>query len=127
MLGHQHLQTANNSEVRGHDVKEAVGTRTDRDWRFGWRDIACNTGVRTMIWSVLSACGVTSLIAADSYVTPANLSAFHVSFYAAPLSCVRRGIDTEQRVAESFELADRYYRSIHATCGPQAKFRLTKL
>lgn len=75
----------------------------------------------------LGECGVTLLIAADSNVTPANLSAFDMSFYAALLSCVRRGIDTEQRVAESFELADRYYRSIHATGSPHAKFRLTKL
>lgn len=35
------------------EVNEAIGTRTDRDWLFGWRDIARNTDVRTMIPSIL--------------------------------------------------------------------------
>jgi len=75
----------------------------------------------------LKALGVEVLIAADAAVTPANLTAFDMAFYSALLSRVRRGRSTVDRVIESFELADRHYRDIHAAGTPFAKFRLTRL
>ena len=40
------------------EVVKAMGDRTDRKWLFGWRDIARNTDMRTLVPSVLPLSGV---------------------------------------------------------------------
>ena len=77
--------------------------------------------------TALAACKVQMLIAADSEVTPANLTAFDMAFYSALLTRVRKGSDTRTRVQESFELANNYYRGIHAVGTPYSKFSLFNL
>lgn len=77
--------------------------------------------------AALKALGVEVLIASDDSVTPANLVAFDMAFYSALLSQVRRGKTTVDRVIESFALADRHYRDVHAVGTPYARFTLTRL
>ncbi|SDT74309.1 hypothetical protein SAMN04489716_6941 [Actinoplanes derwentensis] len=79
-------------------------------------------------WKVaLKACGVRILIASPDEVTPANLTAFDMSFYAALLSSTRRGMSTLDRVDESFKLANDYYRSLWPSGTKFAKFKLVRL
>jgi hypothetical protein len=76
--------------------------------------------------SALQAAGARVLVAAQSAVTPANLTAFDMAFYSALLAQVRKGSTNIERVKASFELADSHYRSIHAAGTPFAKFKLTE-
>jgi hypothetical protein len=77
--------------------------------------------------AALKACGVRILIASPDDVTPANLTAFDMAFYAALLSSTRRGKSTLDRVDESFKLANPYYRSLWPVGTPYAKFELVRL
>ncbi len=77
--------------------------------------------------AALADCKVQILIAADSEVTPANLTAFDMAFYSALLTRVRKGADTRTRVQQAFELANRYYRDMHAQGTPFSKFSLHTL
>ena len=82
----------------------------------------------TKAWhETLQALGVRVLIASASMPTPANLTAFDMSFYSALLSQVRKGKTTLERVQKSFALADAHYRAIHAHGTPYAKFSLAIL
>lgn len=71
--------------------------------------------------------GAEILIASRDDVTPAALTAFDMAFYAALLAHVRKGKTLRTRVKESFKVADRYYRAIHARGTPFAKFELKTL
>jgi len=75
----------------------------------------------------LRALGVQVLIAARDSVTPANLASFDMAFYSALLARIRKGMTIVERVEESFKLADRHYRDIHAPGTPFAKFSLIHL
>lgn len=87
---------------------------------------ACQFGSET--WgAALRAAGVRVVVAANSAVTPANLAAFNMAFYAALLSRVRKNSSTVDRVCASFTLADEYYRALHAKGTPFAKFSITEL
>lgn len=77
--------------------------------------------------STLRALGVEVLIGSGESITPANLTAFDMAFYSALLSQVRKGSSTVERVVASFEIADDYYRRLHARGTPYAKFHLTRL
>ena len=77
--------------------------------------------------AALREAGATILIAAPQAVSPANLAAFDMAFYSALLSRVRRGKETVQRVRESFTIANRHYRAVHAEGTPFARFSLERL
>ncbi|MBK6870744.1 MAG: hypothetical protein IPG94_04910 [Kineosporiaceae bacterium] len=79
-----------------------------------WHDCLANLGVKI-------------LIAAAASVSPANLAAFDMAFYSALLTQVRKGQETLERVRASFQLAERYYGSIHAVGTSYARFKLTDL
>jgi hypothetical protein len=120
------LQTGNGkSQVTAAQVQE-LGERG----RLSIPEIVVSTacGFQSAEWqAALKACGAGVLIAANTEVTPANLTAFDMSFYSALLSQVRKGLSNVQRVEASFALADAHYRSIHAAGTPFAKFSLTHL
>jgi hypothetical protein len=85
-------------------------------------------GFQSAPWrAALAAGGAKVLIAAEQEVSPANLTAFDMAFYSALLSQVRKGKTNIQRVIESFSLADRHYRDIHASGTPFARFCLIEL
>jgi hypothetical protein len=93
-------------------------------------EIVVSTGCsfQSAAWrSALKAAGGKILIAAQQSVTPANLTAFDMSFYSALLSQVRRGKSNLERAKESFVLADAHYRAIHAVGATFAKFTLEEL
>lgn len=75
----------------------------------------------------LKAAGVELFIASPHVVTPANLTAFDMSFYSALLSRVHRGKKTRERVQEAYRLANKHYETIHASGTPHAKFVLQHL
>ncbi|WP_203754622.1 hypothetical protein [Cellulomonas chitinilytica] len=77
--------------------------------------------------AALQACGVKILIASPQEVTPANLVAFDMSFYAALLSSTRRGKSTLARAEESFAMAQVYYESLWPIGTPHAKFQIAHL
>ena len=120
------LQTGNGRSMVRADEVERLGNK-------GWLSIpeivvstACSFS--SSAWhNALKVAGARVLVAATGAVTPANLTAFDMSFYSAPLSQVRRGKSNIQRVKETFELANRHYEAIHAVGTPHAKFRLTEL
>jgi hypothetical protein len=120
------LQTGNGkSDVTATEVEN----RARRD-QFVLPEIVVSTGCsfQSVAWrAALKAAGAKVLIAANRAVTPANLTAFDMSFYSALLSQVRRGHSTIDRVKASFELADSHYRAIHAVGTPYATFDLALL
>ena len=73
------------------------------------------------------AAGAEILIATANNVTPAALTAFDMAFYSALLAQVRKGRTLNERVIESFALADQHYRAIHAAGTTFAKFTLEQL
>jgi len=75
----------------------------------------------------LKEAGCRVLIASEDDVTPANLTAFDMAFYAALLTRVQKGRTTEERVREAFKRASRYYNGIHAAGTPHARFSLVTL
>jgi len=90
--------------------------------------IATNCKFQSKAWrSALKAAGTTLLIASPQLVTPANLTAFDMSFYSALLSQVRKGKTTLERVESSFRLANRHYKAVHAVGTKYAAFNLERL
>ncbi len=64
----------------------------------------------------LKAAGAQLLIASPHVVTPANLTAFDMSFYSALLSRVHRGKTLlVKRVEEAYRLANKHYEAIRAS------------
>ena len=120
------LQTGNGkSDVTASDLEAKAKTG-----EISMPEIVISTGCsfQSPAWrSALKTAGVKVLIAASQKVTPANLTAFDMAFYSALLSQVRKGKSNIERVEESFALADRHYRGIHATGTPFAKFTLERL
>ena len=129
LIGHANatrLQTGNGkSQVAAEQIHD-LGKRG----RLVMPEVVVSTacGFQSYEWrTALKACGAVVLIAAKTEVTPANLTAFDMSFYSALLSQVRKGKTNLQRVEESFVLADTHYRAIHAFGTPFAKFSLVHL
>ena len=120
------LQTGNaKSTVTAADLED----RAARKGLF-LPEVVVSSGCKfqSVAWrSALASAGVKLLIAAQKTVTPANLTAFDMSFYSALLSQVRRGHSTLDRVEASFKLADKHYRAIHAKGTPFARFELQRL
>lgn len=90
--------------------------------------VCTNCKFQSSAWrKALKAAGVKVLIASSKTVTPANLTAFDMSFYSALLSQVRRGTETIDRVEASFKLANRHYKAIHAVGTTYAPFALASI
>jgi hypothetical protein len=90
--------------------------------------VSTGCGLQGKPWqAAFKNAGAKILIAAPQVVTPANLTAFDMSFYSALLAQTRKGTGLVDRVVASFELADRHYRAIHPPGTRFAKFELQHL
>jgi len=129
LIGHADSSTLQTGDGKSLVTAEEVEKRAVKGTLKIPEIVVCtNCKFQSFPWrSALKAAGVKVLIASSKNVTPANLTAFDMSFYSALLSQVRRGTSTVDRVEASFKLANKYYKAIHAVGTQYAPFALERL